>query len=207
MSTYSPLRSVSNEELIDSYINFKLHYENHIDEMGLEGYYDRIVIELNQRGIEVQNLTVDNDISKFHSYQILYNPDFEKNVNEKQINLVQSDIANKTKTQKQAKIKKNDLIEFEVMGNSMVELGIYEGDTVFALTYKEKLTFEELLEHVNNKIIIANLNGNNFIKTAIKQNDFLILKSHNTKYYNFKVTKDTNFELRGIVIELRRKLV
>lgn len=206
MSTYLPLRSISNEELIDSYINFKLHYENHIDEMGLEGYYDRIVIELNNRGIEVQNLTVNNDISNFHNYQILYNPDVVKNVNEKQINLIQSKTKSKTLTQKTPKIKKSDLLEFDITGNSMVELGIYDGDTVFALAHNDNLTFEEMLDYVHNKVVIANLNGNNFIKTAIKHNDCLILKSHNTKYYNFKVTKETNFKLRGIVVELRRKL-
>lgn len=185
---------ISNNELIDSYINFELYGSKENQEF--TSYSELLVAELSKRGIEIVNRTTPNPISKFHNFDIFYNPDIINNVNEKQVNVKRSEYP----------VEEQNLIKYSVSGQSMVNYGVFDGDLVLISKFDSSITdFQEICQIINNKLLVVNLNGKDFIKVAEKAENCFILKSFNPKYYNFKVLPTTNFSIQGIVQSLIRQ--
>jgi DNA polymerase V len=81
----------------------------------------------------------------------------------------------------------------KVRGNSMKDLGIHDGDL---------LVIDKSLEPQNGKIAICFIDGEFTIKTIKLEKDCIWLLPANADYKPIKVTKDNDFLVWGIVINV-----
>jgi len=77
-----------------------------------------------------------------------------------------------------------------VEGDSMVDAGIYSGDI---------LIVDRALETINNKIIVAILDGEFTVKQIRKIKNELYLLPENSNFDPIKITEEMNFEVWGVV--------
>ena len=80
-----------------------------------------------------------------------------------------------------------------VRGNSMKDLGIHDGDL---------LIIDKSLEPQNGKIAICFIDGEFTVKTIKIERDCIWLVPANAAYKPIKVTKDNDFLVWGIVINV-----
>lgn len=81
----------------------------------------------------------------------------------------------------------------KVRGNSMKDLGIHDGDL---------LVIDKSLEPQNGKIAICFIDGEFTVKTIKMEKDCIWLLPANTDYKPIKVTKENDFLVWGIVINV-----
>lgn len=81
----------------------------------------------------------------------------------------------------------------KVRGNSMKDIGIHDGDL---------LVIDKSLEPKNGKIAICYIDGEFTVKTIKLEKDCIWLLPANTDYKPIKVTKDNDFLVWGIVINV-----
>ena len=80
-----------------------------------------------------------------------------------------------------------------VSGNSMIDAGIHPGDI---------LIVDRAEEAVNNRIVIAVLNGELTVKRLRKENNSLYLVPENDQYNPIEITHEMQFEVWGVVIHV-----
>ena len=78
-----------------------------------------------------------------------------------------------------------------VSGNSMVNIGIYDGDL---------LVVDRSIEPRNRSIVVAVVNGEFTLKRLIKHNGRIYLRPENDGYTEIAVTGDTQFEVWGVAL-------
>ncbi|OYX22955.1 MAG: peptidase S24 [Flavobacteriales bacterium 32-35-8] len=81
----------------------------------------------------------------------------------------------------------------KVKGNSMIDAGIHDGDL---------LIIDKSLEPKNNKIAICFIDGEFTVKRIKIEKDIIWLIAENKDYQPIKVTKDNEFLIWGIVINV-----
>lgn len=81
----------------------------------------------------------------------------------------------------------------KVRGNSMKDLGIHDGDL---------LIIDKSIEPQNGKIAICYIDGEFTVKTIKIEQDCIWLIPANKDYHAIKVTKDNDFLVWGIVINV-----
>jgi DNA polymerase V len=84
-----------------------------------------------------------------------------------------------------------------VSGNSMVNAGIYPGDI---------LIVDRSLEAVNNKIVIAVLNGELTVKRLKLKNSEIYLFPENPDYSPIKIEENSDFEIWGVATNVIHSL-
>jgi len=84
-----------------------------------------------------------------------------------------------------------------VRGDSMVDAGIYEGDT---------LTVDRSLEARSGTIVVASLDGETLVKRLKVQSGRTYLISENQNYPPIEVTEYITFRILGVVTGLIRKM-
>ncbi len=84
-----------------------------------------------------------------------------------------------------------------VAGDSMSDIGIYEGDFVVV---------DRSLDPVNNDIIIASVNGEFTIKRFLKKDNQIILAPENPNYQPIIITPGTELMIWGVVTGVLRKI-
>lgn len=84
-----------------------------------------------------------------------------------------------------------------VRGNSMIDAGIHDGDL---------LIIDKSLELTNNKIAICFIDGEFTVKRVKIEKDIIWLVAENKDYKPIKVTKDNDFIVWGIVINVVKYL-
>ena len=77
-----------------------------------------------------------------------------------------------------------------VQGESMINGGIRPGDI---------LIVDRSIEHTNNKIVIALINGEFTVKRVKKAGTKVLLIPENPRYHPIQITQDMNFEIWGVV--------
>lgn len=75
-------------------------------------------------------------------------------------------------------------------GNSMINAGIFPGDL---------LIVDRSLEAVNNKIVVAVLNGEFTVKRLKKRQGKITLLAENPAYPPIEILEESNFEIWGVV--------
>jgi len=85
----------------------------------------------------------------------------------------------------------------KVRGNSMIDAGIHDGDL---------LIIDKSLEPKNNKIAICFIDGEFTVKRIKIEKDIVWLIAENKDYKPIKVTKDNDFIIWGIVINVIKYL-
>ena len=78
----------------------------------------------------------------------------------------------------------------KVEGNSMINAGIHNGDT---------LIVDRAIEPVDKKIVVAVINGELTMKRIKKINDKLYLMPENDEFKPLEVTEDSDFQVWGVV--------
>ena len=84
-----------------------------------------------------------------------------------------------------------------VKGNSMVDAGIHDGDL---------LIIDKSLEPRNNKIAVCFIDGEFTVKRITLEKDVVWLIAENKDFEPIKVTKDNDFIIWGIVINVIKYL-
>ena len=75
-------------------------------------------------------------------------------------------------------------------GDSMINAGIHHNDI---------LVVDRALEPINNRIVIAIIEGELTVKRILKSQDRLFLMPDNTQYKSIEVTEEMNVEIWGVV--------
>ena len=75
-------------------------------------------------------------------------------------------------------------------GDSMIETGIFDGDL---------LVVDRSLEVINDKVIIAAIDGQLTVKRFLKKRGKIFLIPENKKYQPIEVYPNNNFEVWGVV--------
>ena len=75
-------------------------------------------------------------------------------------------------------------------GDSMINAGIHHNDI---------LIVDRALEPINNRIVIAIVEGELTVKRILKSQDRLFLMPDNTQYKSIEVTEEMNVEIWGVV--------
>ena len=83
-----------------------------------------------------------------------------------------------------------------VKGNSMIESGIYENDTIIV---KRQQTAN------NGDIVVALVNNQVTIKTIYFREGFIELKPSNSQMQSLQISADEEFEIYGLLVGLYRK--
>jgi DNA polymerase V len=78
----------------------------------------------------------------------------------------------------------------EVDGDSMVDIGIMDGDI---------LIIDRSLEATNGKIVLAVLNNEFTVKRLVRECGILMLKAENENYAPITIGEDDQFEIWGVV--------
>ena len=84
-----------------------------------------------------------------------------------------------------------------VVGESMVDAGIYSGDV---------MVVDRALEPQNNNIVLAVLNGEFTVKRIKKNRTDLYLVPANEDFKPIKITETMNFQVWGVVTHIIHKL-
>jgi DNA polymerase V len=84
-----------------------------------------------------------------------------------------------------------------VKGNSLIDAGIYDGDL---------LIVDKSLEPINGKIAVCFIDGEFTVKRIKIEKDIVWLIAENKDYPPIKVTKDNDFVIWGIVINVIKYL-
>jgi len=84
-----------------------------------------------------------------------------------------------------------------VAGDSMINIGIYEGDL---------LAVDCSLEPYNNSIVIAILNDELTVKRFLKSGEKLFLIPENDQYETIEIKEEMDFEIWGVVTFVIRSL-
>jgi len=92
---------------------------------------------------------------------------------------------------------KGKCFALKIRGLSMIEDGILEDDVVI---------IEETNQAKNGDVIVALINGESTIKRYFKKGDLIELQPANSKMKPIKVKPNDNFQIRGILKSLMRKL-
>ena len=90
-----------------------------------------------------------------------------------------------------------DTFLLRVMGDSMMDAGIYENDM---------LTVDRKLEAQNGQIIVASIDGQSTVKTFRKDREGISLIPENKKYTPIKILPENDFQLLGVVTNVIRKV-
>ena len=90
-----------------------------------------------------------------------------------------------------------DTFLLRVMGDSMVDAGIYE---------KDILTVDRKLEARNGQIVVASIDGQSTVKTFRKDPNGITLMPENKNYMPIKILPENDFQILGVVTNVIRKL-
>ncbi len=91
--------------------------------------------------------------------------------------------------------KGNNYFGLKVRGDSMIDDGIFEGDTVIVKSQNDA---------INNEIIIAMVDNDTTVKRYKKSGDKINLIPANKNYNNIEVTNKNNFSIIGKVVGVYR---
>ena len=85
----------------------------------------------------------------------------------------------------------------KVWGDSMENVGIHSGDV---------LIVDRSITPTDNKIVVACLNGELYVKRIRKMNDEIFLLPENDKYKPMCITPDQDLEIWGVVVHIIHSL-
>lgn len=91
---------------------------------------------------------------------------------------------------------KDDTFMLKIVGDSMVNAGIFDGDTVIVDRTKEA---------ENSKIVVALIDDSATVKRFFRKEDRIVLHPENESYQDIIVNSDQNFIILGVVVGLIRK--
>ncbi len=110
-------------------------------------------------------------------------------------NLIENDIETRISLDREFDIQSPSTYLFNVSGDSMIELGIYEGDMVVV---------KKTNDIKDGDIVIADVDGSYTIKTYKKKGDNIWLEAANSLYKNIR--PKFKLEVFGKVIGVIRKI-
>ena len=84
----------------------------------------------------------------------------------------------------------------KIVGDSMINAGIFDGDTVIVDRTKEA---------ENSKIVVALIDESATVKRFFRKEDRIVLHPENESYQDIIVNSDQNFIILGVVVGLIRK--
>lgn len=90
----------------------------------------------------------------------------------------------------------DDTFFITVSGDSMLGIGIFNGDTAIV---------DKTIEPTNNKIVVALLDGELTIKTLKIIGNKIILQPENPEYNPIEIKKSNNFKVLGVVTATIKK--
>lgn len=90
-----------------------------------------------------------------------------------------------------------DTFLLRVIGDSMIDAGIYEKDMV---------TVDRKLEARNGQIVVASVDGQPTIKIFRKDRNGITLMPENKKYAPIKILPENDFHILGVVTNVIRKI-
>lgn len=82
-----------------------------------------------------------------------------------------------------------DCLYFEVTGDSMIDKNIHDGDLIVVCKNKAK----------TGDVVCVRIGSSYLVKTLIKQNGYLILRSENDNYKDYVMPDDVDYEIVGTV--------
>lgn len=91
---------------------------------------------------------------------------------------------------------KDDTFMLKIIGDSMINAGIFDGDTVIVDRTKEA---------ENSKIVVALIDESATVKRFFRKEDRIVLHPENESYQDIIVNSDQNFIILGVVVGLIRK--
>ena len=91
---------------------------------------------------------------------------------------------------------KDDTFMLKIVGDSMINAGIFDGDTVIVDRTKEA---------ENSKIVVALIDESATVKRFFRKEDRIVLHPENESYQDIIVNSDQNFIILGVVVGLIRK--
>ena len=91
---------------------------------------------------------------------------------------------------------KDDTFMLKIIGDSMINAGIFDGDTVIVDRTKEA---------ENAKIVVALIDESATVKRFFRKEDRIVLHPENESYQDIIVNSDQNFIILGVVVGLIRK--
>lgn len=91
---------------------------------------------------------------------------------------------------------RDDTFMLKIVGDSMINAGIFDGDTVIVDRTKEA---------ENAKIVVALIDESATVKRFYKKEDRIVLHPENESYQDIIVNSDQNFLILGVVVGLIRK--
>ena len=91
---------------------------------------------------------------------------------------------------------KDDTFMLKIVGDSMINAGIFDGDTVIVDRTKEA---------ENAKIVVALIDESATVKRFFRKEDRIVLHPENESYQDIIVNSDQNFIILGVVVGLIRK--
>lgn len=91
---------------------------------------------------------------------------------------------------------KDDTFMLKIVGDSMINAGIFDGDTVIVDRAKEA---------ENSKIVVALIDESATVKRFFRKEDRIVLHPENESYQDIIVNSDQNFIILGVVVGLIRK--
>lgn len=91
---------------------------------------------------------------------------------------------------------KDDTFMLKIVGDSMVNAGIFDGDTVIVDRTKEA---------ENSKIVVALIDDSATVKRFFRKEDRIVLHPENESYQDIIVNSDQNFIILGVIVGLIRK--
>jgi DNA polymerase V len=90
-----------------------------------------------------------------------------------------------------------DTFLLRVIGDSMIDAGIYE---------KDMLTVDRKLEARNGQIVVASVDGQSTVKIFRKDRTGITLVPENKKYMPIKILPENDFHILGVVTNVIRKV-
>ena len=94
-------------------------------------------------------------------------------------------------------VNKDNLMIFDVEGNSMKDMNINEGDTLFVDTSQEPESSD---------IVVAELNNEVFVKRFITTENSIWLVSENRQYEPYEVKPGDDLVIKGVVKKVLQKV-
>lgn len=91
---------------------------------------------------------------------------------------------------------RDDTFMLKIVGDSMVNAGIFDGDTVIVDRTKEA---------ENSKIVVALIDDSATVKRFFRKENLIVLHPENESYQDIIVNSDQNFLILGVVVGLIRK--
>jgi hypothetical protein len=162
-----------------------------INHSELNGYFDKVISELSKRNQDLIELAFKKSINYSESELISgFDRKNKSNLKFKEIEFVDSKI--------NVSSKLNSIALMKVSGESMIDSNMNSGDLIL---------IERNTQILNNDIIVININGINFVKRFIQDEEGKItLVSSNPEYPDFVMNNNYKYKIIGKVIKIIRHI-